>query len=193
MSILQSLGKLIFTTVTFLVFSEIEAQVIPKKIEGKPDYNETVQYIKENLPKELFKDGLSGTRKITGYVTDIYKITQLEFDECIMTVSYEKRTSEILSNGFKLDPTYERKVAYIELDKVEEISIVNLSGQRGESCVFGFYFKIKGKNEQAWIQIPIVRLDCDPGGYSRFTEMQIYKAFNHLRKLCGAPELVRFE
>jgi hypothetical protein len=167
--------------------------VTPQKIEGKPDYKETVEFIKANLPKELFNDGLSGTRKITGYVTDIYKITQLEFDECEMSVIYEKRTNTILSNGFKLDPTYVRQSAFIALDKVEDINIVSLSGQKGESCVFGLFFKIKGKNEESRIQIPIVRLDCDLGSFDAFKEMQIYKAFNHLRKLCGAPDSVRFE
>jgi hypothetical protein len=182
----------IIVAIGCLFYLASNAQVIPKKIEGKPDYKETVEFIKATLPKELFKDGLSGTRKKIGYVTDTYKITQLEFDECEITVSYEKRTNEILTNGFKLDPTYVRQSAIIELDKVEDINIVSLSGQKGESCVFGLFFKIKGKNEESRIQIPIVRLDCDLGSFDALKEMQIYKAFNHLRKLCGAPEPIKF-
>jgi len=59
-----------------LVYTISIAQVIPKKIEGKPEYKETIQYIKANLPSELFNNGLSGDRAgAVGFVKDTYKIT----------------------------------------------------------------------------------------------------------------------
>ena len=176
-----------------LAFTISIAQVVPKKIEGKPDYNETIEYIKANLPSELFNNGLSGDRAgAVGFVKDTYKITKLEFeDECAMIIEYEVKTVSITSSGALNYQTKNVGYAFIEFDRVEEIKYVHLTGKNGETCVFGLYFKIKNKNEVPRLQIPIARLDCATS-IDVLKGLQMYKAFEHLIKMCGAPEPLKF-
>jgi hypothetical protein len=41
------------------------------------------------------------------------------------------------------------------------------------------------------LEIPIARLDCATS-IDVLKGLQMYKAFDHLRKLCGAPEPLKF-
>lgn len=171
------------------------AQVTPKKIEGKPSYKETVEYIKANLPNQLFTNGLSGDRAGaggSGFVKDTYKITKLEFDDkCAMSIRYEVKRESRMTSGALIYQKEEFESAFIEFDRVEEINFVHLSGKNGETCVFGLYFKTQNKNEESRIQIPIAILDCATS-FDVLKGLQIYKAFEHLRKMCGAPEQIQF-
>jgi hypothetical protein len=58
--------------------------------------------------------------------------------------------------------------------------------------VFGLSFNIKGQVSKTQMELPFVRRvgNITPNDMKND---QVYKAFNHLRKLCGAPEPVRFE
>ena len=83
------------------------------------------------------------------------------------------------------------------LDKTEEIQIVakgTTPADGSSKCmVWGLYFKEKGKEDFNSILEYIPLWKGAPGDdYKKYKETQIYKAFEHLRKLLGAPEPLKF-
>jgi hypothetical protein len=173
-----------------LVYVISDAQVVPKKIEGKPDYKETVEFIKSDIPNELFNKGLDGGYSPTKnvYYKRMYIIKELKFTDCVMEVRYV--IEETLFAGKVYDPTIKSFSNVIDFNKVESISLVSV----GETnCLIGLQFKIKGLNKKVAIELPITRIDCQqPIKWEELKDLKIFKAFNHLRKMCGAPEPVEF-
>lgn len=168
------------------------AQVIPKKIEGKPDHNETIEFIKTSIALPLFDKGMDGgySPEKGIYIERIHKIKELKFNDCLMEVRYE---IEEITSGLGLDnpkPKIESFSSGIDFSKVESISWVSV-GQG--YCLIGLQFKIKGLNKEVKIELPVGRIDCQqPIKWEELKELKIFKAFNHLRKMCGAPEPVEF-
>ena len=78
----------------------------------------------------------------------------------------------------------------INFSKVESISWVSI-GQT--YCLIGLQFKIKGLNKELKIELPVGRIDCQqPIKWEELKDLKIFKAFNHPRKMCGAPDPVEF-
>jgi hypothetical protein len=184
--------KLLLFHMFCLVYVISDAQVVPKKIEGKPEYKETVEFIKSAIALPLFNDGLDGGYSpVKGiYLKRMYKIKELKFTDCVMEVRYviEETTSGLgLVNQH---PEIETFSAVIDFSKVESISWVSV----GETyCLIGLQFKIKGLNKEVKIELPISRIDCQqPIKWEELKDLKIFKAFNHFRKMCGAPEPVEF-
>jgi hypothetical protein len=172
-----------------LCTSEIYAQVNPQKIEGKPDYKETVEFIKSDIAIQFFNDGLDGGYSpVKGiYLKRMYKIKELKFTDCVMEVRYVIEETDI---GYDQQPKIESFSSVIDFSKVESISWVSV-GQT--YCLIGLQFKIKGLNKEVKIELPVGRIDCQqPIKWEELKELKIFKAFNHLRKMCGAPEPLEF-
>ncbi len=154
--------------------------------DGKPTKEETVAFI-----KSYFVDF-----KIAGWHngefnkwTDNYKI---DFSESILTMEW----SHYDWTG-KLDATFK-----YEFD-IKDISNLNVvENKENDFCENGISFNTLNKKSSIKFtegskvlyvnkfDISIFRgTDC----ISDVTQTTIYKAFNHLRKLCGAPDPISFD
>ena len=188
--------KLLLFYMFCLAFTISIAQVVPKKIEGKPDYNETIEFIKTNIAPRFFNEGMDGgapwSLNEKGYKENRYKIKGLKFTDCVMEVQTEVM-QEVIGLGLELAKAthkIELFTTVIDFSKVESISWVSV-GQT--YCLIGLQFKIKGLNKEVKIELPVGRIDCQqPIKWEELKDLKIFKAFNHLRKMCGAPEPVEF-
>jgi hypothetical protein len=179
-----------------LVYVISDAQVVPKKIEGKPSYEETVEFIKTNIAPPFFNQGMEGGAPWSldekGYKEIWYKIKGLKFTDCVMEVQTEV-TQEVIGLSLELAKATHKIELFntlIDFSKVESISWVSV-GQT--YCLIGLQFKIKGLNKDVKIELPVSRIDCQqPIKWEELKDLKIFKAFNHLRKMCGAPEPVEF-
>lgn len=175
-----------------LFYVVANAQVIPQKIEGKPDYNGTIEFIKINTAPSLFDKGMDGgySPEKGIYIQRMHKIRELKFSDCVMEVRYEIEENIL---GLGLDnpkPKIESFSTVIDFSKVESISWVSV-GQT--YCLIGLQFKMKGVNKEVKIELPVGRIDCQqPIKWEELKDLKIFKAFNHLRKMCGAPEPIEF-
>jgi len=168
------------------------AQVIPQKIEGKPSYKETVEFIKTSLALPLFSDGLDGGYSpVKGiYLKRMYKIKEFTFADCVMAVRYEIEETTSGLGGANQQPKIESFSALIDFSKVESMSWIAIGEQY---CLIGLKFNIKGLSKNSKIELPINRIEClQPTKWNELNELQIYKAFEHLRKMCGAPDPLKF-
>lgn len=176
----------------------------PKKIEGKPDYAETVKFIKANIHNELFNKGLEYETKANSsgnyYFKNTYKITEMNFSEnCVLDIEYSHSSVGILlSNGNDFNYKHNVIQASIDFSKIESIDV--LIGETGhktndnqEIFMAGLFFKTSGENESVEIQVPLGLYGSNgENRYKQIKNTQMYKAFDHLRKLCGAPEPITF-
>ena len=180
----------IMVVIGCLFYLASNAQVIPKKIEGKPSYEETVEFIKTNIAIQLFDErGLNcGYSPLEGIYNELkFKIKELKFIDCVMEVRYviEEKT---IGLGLNKEPEIETFSAVIDFSKVESISWFKSGTQY---CVIGMKFNMKGLNKGSGIDLPISRILCSQVG-DKLEELQIFKAFDNLRKMCGAPEPIKF-
>jgi hypothetical protein len=176
----------------------------PKKIEGKPDYAETVKFIKANIHNELFNKGLEYETKTNSsgnyFFRNTYKITEMNFSEnCVLDIEYSHSSVGILlSNGNDFNYKHNVIQASIDFSKIESIDV--LIGETGHKTndnqdifMAGLFFKTSGENESVEIQVPLGLYGSNgENRYKQIKNTQMYKAFDHLRKLCGAPEPITF-
>ena len=184
--------KLLLFQMFCLVYVISNAQVIPKKIEGKPSYEETVEFIKTNIALPLFNNGLDGGYSpVKGiYRERMYKIKELKFTDCVMELRYVIEERTIGLGMGNQQPKIETFSAVIDFSKVESISWWSMGEQY---CVIGIQFHIKGLNKGTELYLPITRIECPQGKkWDELREFQIFKAFENLRKMCGAPEPIKF-
>lgn len=90
--------------------------------------------------------------------------------------------------GFNDPPTYKELLTEIDLKKIESINFLEETIKGGMFCKMSLAFYTVNKKETYEILINDGR-DC-----SREADFdKIKKAFNHLRKLCGAPDPISFD
>ena len=199
----------------------------PKVIEGKASFNETIDYIYNNLPKELSYYGTSYDQygNYEGAVDVKYKgikIMQVHnTDSMLIEWSYEYRVPKYLafeerriSKRFailfsmkdveQLNPFhYTFLNGFVTLEKAREATFpcgIGLFAKQGKKLFRVFeYNYTDGKvsvNMQSDIGIPTSyysNKDNVETVLSNIQNSQLYKAFNHLRNLCGAPDPLKFD
>lgn len=161
---------------------------------GTPSYEETIEFLKLHFAHP----DISGQWLNGGYISNFlyydieYKVVDITFSNCLLNIKYEKKTI-VRENNQKFTPITLPKVesfsSAIDLSRVEEIVIW---GSGYETWwVFGLSFNIKGQVSKTQMELPFVRRlgKITPNDMKND---QVYKAFNHLRKLCGAPEPIKF-
>lgn len=175
----------------------------PKKIEGKPDYAETVKFIKANLNNALFNEGIvyqSKVRKDGNYVMEeSFRNLTMEFDLCYLDVSYAYTRDQIFvssANRYNSDKKIEN--ATILFSKIESILVLvdddtgHVTSENEPVSFVSLFFKKYGENEPIKIHVPLGLYARSENMQEKIKNSQIYKAFDHLRKLCGAPEPITF-
>ena len=122
----------------------------------------------------------------------------MEFDLCYLDVSYAYTRDQIFvssANKFSIDKKIEN--AIILFSQIESILVlVDETGHEtteNEPVSFvGLFFKKYGENEPIKIHVPLGLYTHSENMQEKIKNSQIYKAFDHLRKLCGAPEPIIF-
>lgn len=160
--------------------------------EGKPTYKETADYIKSYFDNDNKKqhDRIRTDWYSGGYLESLsYKILYVEIAGCTLYIGYESLNKNYFHN------TEQRSVKTYEIDisRIEDIK-VTLIGYKDAEIKDQYYvnnisFKVKNRSTEMLLPFEVIPANAENSG----KETQIYKAFNHLRKLCGAPEPVKFE
>lgn len=167
-----------------------------KPKEGTPSYAETIGFIQSTFADTFFSDGKrfdGGYTNALGIYHEImYRIKNISFSSCNMTVEYEQKETVLFSprdggNVYKSPVTI---TSTIDLSQVEAMNIWHTPGK--EYTVWGLSFNIKGQKAKTNMELPIGRTDAGMSD-AAIREWKIYKAFNHLRKLCGAPDPISFD
>lgn len=186
-------GGLILISLFLYFLCWAQSSKIPEN--GKPTYEETIEFLKLHFSHP----DISGKWLNGGYVTGSlwynidYKVVDISFSNCLLNIKYDKKTV-VHEDNQKLTPITQPKVesfsSVIDMSRVEEIVIWGSGYEKW--WVFGLSFNIKGQLSKTQMELPFVRRvgNITPNDMKND---QVYKAFNHLRKLCGAAEPVRFE
>ena len=170
------------------IFGKAQNKVAPTK-------EETISYIKSYFAAPFFTNGLgfSVTYKSSAVRTDemVYKITSLEFYDCTMTVTYEMTKYVTFKSGqvYKEDPKL--FTSTIDFSKVESMGFQIIAPAEAHS-VYGLFFNYKGQGSKDRMELPIAGMPQNSSNIETLEKDKPYKAFNHLRKLCGAPEPIEF-
>lgn len=153
-------------------------------IEGKPSYQETVEYINEFLED--------------GNKNDLFCNT-VRFNRRSASLGMNSRGATLLLSNYSWQgratmgsPTKTEKFR-INISEVEDIRIVTGEGFAGGCLQVGLWFVEKGKSATPVMHLPLWKTAFDTYNSSEFKESQIYRAFNHIRQLTGAPEPLKFD
>lgn len=162
---------------------------LPK--EGTPSYEETVAYIETYFDDPNKKgDGtfLTTTLVLSGTYLgeDKYSILYVDIMDCTLKIGWKL---------IKIGPNFnirETKIfnREIDLSKVESIQPNGRSYNGDEGAVWFMNFIEKNKAHSEEFDLPVLRTRDNE---LIMNDLKIYKAFNHLRKLCGAPEPISFD
>ena len=181
--------------------------------DGKPTKEQTVQFIKDFFSKKINQCTNEVDNGKYTYISRINNIS-IEFNNAssIMTFYYENQL--LLFKDYteiKKDDIFYEKVI-IDFSKIESISLF-IGGLRNCKIIYavlkaspgtaidtykagGYNTKVKefsstpSKEEEA--SIPINSYECNGCDHNEQNK-KIIQAFNHLRKLCGAPEPISFD
>ncbi|WBV60834.1 hypothetical protein PFY12_01635 [Chryseobacterium camelliae] len=151
--------------------------------EGKPTKEQTIEYIKNFFQNHSTQKYTKSGRLIVGT-----KDYSCEINNTTVTIKYKSWASAT---------TYEDSFIQFDLKEIEKIGTggARFSDGCSHSITFQAYNNNKtistenGKTEKDEILIYATGvLDCD----SDVSHEKIYKAFQHLSKLCGSPKPINF-
>lgn len=162
---------------------------------SKPTKEETIQYIKSELESE---DMLSFERKyMDAHVTKeeeiFYNYSDVTLNTCVLSFSYtrtinRKKDGESIASS---DSPSKKEIDSIDFSKIEEIN--GFRRDLGDNMISSksyIILRFVSKGGKSLI-LRIQKRDADTD--VDYESLKIYKAFQHLRKLCGAPEPISFD
>lgn len=181
--------------------------------DSKPTIEETVQFIKNELnhigyrfeSEDNFPNSFFDYEK----VIYTYDYTSIKMDSCLMEVLYnikryrtkkyvnykDRSTAENYDDKLVNDENENKKIDFSKIEtllfSVEEIADYKNSKKSVKGNFVKIYFK--QKKDDGTYQNIIIPLGFYSADFDDFTSLKIYKAFQHLRKLCGAPEPISFD
>ena len=125
-----------------------------------------------------------------GYLESLsYKIFYVEIAGCTLYIGFES----LKQNHFHKTEQKSVTTHEIDISSIEYIKVTLIGQQDAEmkeqQYVNNLSFKVKNRSTEMLLPFGTISANAENNG----KETQIYKAFNHLRKLCGAPEPVKFE
>ena len=156
---------------------------------SKPTKEETVQFIKSELQdKKLIRDYFTrGPYKGDVYptTTSIYSIwSNINMNDCRFKFTYHWMNTEEKNGVVVVDKKYSSVTEVsIDFNRVEQITI----DRYGED-IGSYIFKVKNDNGNYENKMVLIgSIESDPHS------QKLSNAFQHLRKLCGAPEPISFD
>lgn len=182
--------NLLFTLAFCLPSILLFGQAQPKNIEGKPTYQETVDYIEAHFKGELFTNGRLDAGKAVGdsWLSKNIKINSVKINDCSLHFEYEVET--VMIGKYSTDPKINYYSKTFDLSKIEAISLSRSGSGWEDTYIYRLIFNEKNNPVSAEIDLPFGVSGSD---FEAMKDAKIYKAFNHLRRLCGAPEPISFD
>ena len=179
-----------------LAKNDLSFNVIPIKPEkkpsnGKPTYRESIDFIYSYF--DDLKDPYKTFYYQNGYLASKgYRINYINFSGPKLFIGYSIEEENYVLKT--LSTTSIQKE--IDISEIENIEIGSFGYRDKEITdnrdVVYMTFVMKGKSSPKTIDLPfdVVRPEVSPNTKK---DTQIFKAFNHLRKLFGAPEPISFD
>jgi hypothetical protein len=177
-------------TVTVLCLLMLFMGFPVKAQDGKPSKQETIEYIENYFTDDYFTKGEAFyTLHVVSktMLTEInIKFHQLKIVDCALNFEYSERKHTMNTTDVVVPPetTFYRNT--INLSDVESLK---LSRYGDGNFIYQLSFNEKNKPNSKEPTLPFLRTSSD---FDVVKETQLYKAFQHLRKLCGAPEPLKF-
>ncbi len=153
---------------------------------GKPSKGETIEYIQSYFKSSDHQDDyhIKAFYRVDGtLVQAFYKMITLNIETC--RLDFEYSYTQYLDI---VKPYVSNHKFSVNLDNVESISHELTYTWENGGYVHWIIFKEKNNQNIKNVKLPLVAAQSDYDVY----QAQIYKAFEHLRKLCGAPEPLKF-
>lgn len=163
-----------------------------KAQDTKPSKAQTIAYInellKENIKSDLYGTGIEGKYLEHDYrFKDRHAGVEIADNLVILKSHSTLHHLQFVKVNPQMSPPKITQISHDAiLNKVEEIRVVVYKSG------IGLFFKEQGGNEVSktnFLPLWAFQRDLD---VEKYKETQIYKAFEHLRKLCGAPETLKF-
>ncbi len=155
---------------------------------------QTINYLKENFfNKTIYNHsdaGEAGSKKST--TNYIYKFVDVNFDGCLLKIIFTREWSKEYNYA---PPKSVVSTVEVMLDftKIETINEVNTVMDEELDMMYELKFvHNEGNEKHTDISLPFASYKFSSSSNYVVQDTQIYKAFNHLRKLCGAPEPIKF-
>ena len=158
-------------------FIHLSRITIESKFPGKPSFEETVEYINSYLSQ--IKNVPSVADAMNGYADIKAEVTQDNFD----------------INNFELRVSFthmeEKQKFTISLSDIVKIGPASRQDRGGSASYYYIQFYKKGEGKETDRNLPLMFAKAP--GLEFVEDLEIYKAFNHLHKLCGAREPLKFD
>jgi hypothetical protein len=178
---------------SFIIIVACLLSILINAQDNKPTKEETVAYINEFLESQKEKDLFSQSTDNRGVLRHENKLTvrmaSLELEDGLVYLASSSKSHYsqfLVETGRQIKSDVTSITHNLFIDDVEEIQIV------GYNSGIGLFFKRKGEepvSERNYLPLWPVEIGVERD----YKESQIYKAFQHLRKLCGAPEPISFD
>ncbi|OFM81176.1 hypothetical protein [Weeksella sp. HMSC059D05] len=186
------------TTILLALFS----LTISYAQDGKPTKEETLQYIKSELNEiKVYQHTFSGSSEYKDEY--IYKFSDMKMKNCVLDYQLRNYKNVYKFSLSKGDETFNydgyTKNYNIDISKTESIETNESRFENKDenglivsaTKLIRFIFKQKNDNgNYEYIPMEIGTFDDD---FQDYKSLKIYKAFQHLRKLCNAPEPISFD
>ncbi|HTE01014.1 MAG TPA: hypothetical protein VK668_17100 [Mucilaginibacter sp.] len=167
--------------------------------DAKPTKEQTINYLKQNLLDKKINHLMRYTETGTKWdaVNFKYNFSEVSFNGCILTIKYSEQRVAESNYSSKEEDQPKIVILTIDLSKTESVSFSSGIYKTGSSIgeyLVSLNFKeqlVNGKIRE--VTLPFISLNEASFNAYEKSEDQVYKAFNHLRKLCGAPEPIKFQ
>ena len=165
-------------------FIHLSRIAIESKFPGKPSFEETLKYINGYLSQIKRVQG-------DGRIGDFGNFYSYE------NINAKLSESELSINDFELTVSFyhmnKKQTFAINLREIVSLRpMVKKSDEVGAAKTHFIGFYKAGQDEETNKYLPLFYAQTSNSG-EVIVNSQIYKAFNHLRKLCGAPEPLKFD
>ena len=173
----------------------IAAAVMVQAQDAKPTKEETIEYI-INYINSFNSDERSYIEEETKNLKVYFYTTYNSFTikDCILNIDLSEYKEQI-GGAYPYPKRLFRSVKIkIDLSKIESIDYSRWENRDGTISGIGALYFYSANHSKSIIRNDysndeiLIQIKAESGNTS-----QIYKAFNHLRKLCGAPEPIKFD
>lgn len=155
--------------------------------DGKPTKEETITFIKEYFNDPYFTSVGVDVPTAFKEIEERYKIISLSFINCKLDLVYEN----VPVYSYRPDVSSRKIIKRtFDMGEVEEIAIVRMG--KSAPYFYSMEFIVKGKVRDNEIDLILGHYDS-PDLFKSLKSNKIFKAFQHMRKLCGAPEPISFD
>lgn len=179
-----------------------------KAQDGKPTKEQTLEFIKSHFEGKSF--GAECIKESSEFIQnfgEFYMDYELVLEDNILTVKWQQYNKWWINGNPSSYESKNSKIAKIDLSKTETVSIsyytlekrcldknqlMILVAFKSVPSFKNSYTESGVVSHPEWVMIPINSYICN-GCDNELINKKIIQAFNHLRKLCGAPEPISFD